>query len=225
MSELDTIRATIRMSQQRTFPRHMREFGLDLIVREGVFPPEDFKSWRWFSENFPPFARKRILEIGCGFGLPGLLLAKTGALSLLACDINPRAVANTLENAAANGIENIEVMESDIFNKIPPARKFDIIFWNYPWYFAPADFEFNDDIERGAFDPGYRQLERFLSESPAYLTEGGKILLGFSTNGRDDLLEQLVAANDLNSVIVRCGTYPNVALTYRLFSIYRSATV
>ncbi|WP_331375235.1 methyltransferase domain-containing protein [Sinorhizobium chiapasense] len=205
MSELDRIRAKLRTSQQRTFPRQLREFGLDLIVREVVFPPEDFQSWRWFTENFPPFARKRILEIG--FGLPCLLLAKTGALSLLACDINPRAVANTLENAARNGIENVEIIQSDIFNNIPPGSKFDIIFWNYPWNFAPANFEFIDDLERGAIDPGYRQLERFLAEGRAFLTERGKILLGFGTNARDDLLERIVAANDLKSVIVRWGTY------------------
>nr|WP_225040417.1 methyltransferase [Rhizobium sp. T1473]MCA0806058.1 methyltransferase [Rhizobium sp. T1473] len=93
----------------------MREFGLDLILREGVFPPEDFRSWRWICENFPLFAGKTILEIGCGFGLPGLWLAKTGALPVLACDINPRAVANTLENAARNDIKNVQVIESDIF--------------------------------------------------------------------------------------------------------------
>ncbi|MDK1389942.1 class I SAM-dependent methyltransferase [Sinorhizobium sp. 8-89] len=224
MKELDRIRTTLRTSQQRTFPRQIREFGLDLIVREGVFPPEDFKSWRWFSENFPPFATKTILEIGCGFGLPGLLLAKTGALSLLACDINPSAVANTLENAARNGIDNVEVIESDIFSNIPPERKFDIIFWNHPWNLAPENFEFTDDLERGAFDPGYRQLERFLSEGRAFLTEGGKILLGFSTDARDDLLERIIAANDLKSVIVREGTYPNVNLTYKLFSVRHSAT-
>ncbi|TCN27045.1 methyltransferase [Sinorhizobium americanum] len=224
MSELDKIRATLRTSQQRTFPRQIREFGLDLIVREGVFPPEDFQSWRWFSENFPPFARKRILEIGCGFGLPGLLLAKTGALSLLAGDINPRAVANTLENAARNGIENVDVIESDIFSNIPPGRKFDIIFWNYPWNLVPAKFEFSDDIERGAFDPGYGQLERFLSEAQAFVADGGKILLGFGINARDDLLERIVAANDLRSVIVKWGPGPNIDLAYRLFSIRSSAT-
>ncbi|WP_084044633.1 release factor glutamine methyltransferase (plasmid) [Ensifer sp. WSM1721] len=219
MSELDRVRTTLKASQQRTFPRQIQEFGLDLILREGVFPPEDFPSWRWFSENFPPFAGKTILEIGCGFGLPGLLLAKNGALSLLACDINSRAVANTLENAVRNGIKNVEVIESDIFSNIPLGRKFDIIFWNYPWNFAPEHFEFMHELERGAVDPGYGLLERFLSEGREFLTEIGQILLGFGTNARDDLLERIIAANDLESVMLRSGTYPNVNFAYRLFSI------
>lgn len=224
MSELNRIRTKLRASQQRTFPRQMRAFGLDLILREGVFPPEDFQSWRWLCENFSPFAGKTILEIGCGFGLPGLWLAKTGALSVLACDINPRAVANTLENAARNDIRNVEVIESDIFSNIPPRRKFDIVFWNYPSNFGPEEYEYVDDLERGAFDPGYNLLKRFLSEGPGFLTDTGYILLGFGTNARDDLLEQITADNDLTSLMLGSGTYPNVDVTYRLFSLFRKAT-
>ncbi|MCA1371556.1 class I SAM-dependent methyltransferase [Bradyrhizobium sp. BRP14] len=224
MSELDRIRTILSTSQLQTFPRQMREFGLDLIIREGVFPPEDFLGWRWFGENFPPFAGKTILEIGCGFGLPGLFLAKTGALSVVSCDINPRAVANTLENAARNNIQNVEIIESDIFSNIPPQRKFDIVFWNYPWKFAPDTYRYIDDLECGAFDPGYNLLKRFLSEGPEFLTDKGYILLGFGTSGRDDLLEQIVATNDLASVMVGSGTYPNVDVTYRLFSISPKAT-
>ncbi|TIP88677.1 MAG: methyltransferase domain-containing protein [Mesorhizobium sp.] len=224
MSELDRIRTTLRTSQQATFPRQMQAFGLDLVVQEGVFPPEHFQSWRWISENFPPFDGKTVLEIGCGFGLPGLLLAKTGALSLLTCDINPRAVANTLENAARNGIRNVEVIASDIFTNVPPGRRFDIIFWNYPSSYAPEDYEFVHDLEGGAIDPGYNLLERFLSDGPRFLTESGRIVLGFGTNARDDLLEKIAGSNDLTSVLLRAGTYPDVNVTYRLFSISKKAT-
>ncbi|ESZ10628.1 MULTISPECIES: methyltransferase [unclassified Mesorhizobium] len=219
MSELDSIRTTLRTSQQGTFPRHLQEFGLDLIVLEGVFPPESFEGWRWISENFPPFAGKTILEIGCGFGLPGLLLAKSGARSLVACDINQRAVANTLENAKRNGIKNVEAIESDLFTNIPRRRRFDIVFWNYPSNFAAEDYMYVDDIERGAIDPGYNLLKRFLSEGPKFLTKTGRIVLGFGTNARDDLLEHIAASNDLTCVMLRSGTYPHVNVIYRLFSI------
>ncbi|MBB4232551.1 methyltransferase [Rhizobium mongolense] len=224
MNELNGIRTKLTASQHRTFPRQMREFGLDLIVRERVFPPEDFLSWRWICENFPAFAGKTILEIGCGFGLPGLWLAKTGALSVLASDINPSAVANTLENATRNDIRNVEVIESDIFSNIPHRRKFDIVFWNYPSNFAPEECEYVDDLERGAFDPGYNLLKRFLSEGPGFLTDKGYILLGFGTNARDDLLEQITADNDLTSLMLGSVTYPNGDVTYRLFSLFRRAT-
>lgn len=218
---LDQVRTKLKRSQQHTFPLYLHEFGLELAVNEGVLSPQEFQGWRWYTENFPPVAGKRILEIGCGFGLPGLYLAKFGALSLVACDIDPKAVANTLENAARNGIDNVEVIESDIFSNIPPRRKFDFIFWNCPSDFAPNDYAYRDDIERGAIDPGYKLLTRFLSEGPEFLTESGSILLGFPSGQRDDLLSEIILANGLDSVLLGSGTYPHVRPIYRMFSIYK----
>ncbi|MER9890365.1 methyltransferase [Mesorhizobium sp. M0114] len=219
MTDLDRIRARLELSQQHTFPLCIQEFGLELVVNEGVFSPQDFQSWRWYTQNFPPVAGKSILEIGCGFGLPGLYLAKHGAASLVSCDINPKAVANTLENAARNGIQNVEVIESDIFSNIPLHRKFDLIFWNCPSIFAPDDYEYRDNLERGAINPGYKLLSRFLSEGPEFLTGSGSILLGFASDARDDLLSEILVANDLASLLLGSGTYPHVSLIYRIFSI------
>ncbi|MER9890117.1 methyltransferase [Mesorhizobium sp. M0114] len=219
MTDLDQFRTRLKLSQQHTFPLYIQEFGLELTVDEGVFSSLDFQSWRWYAENFPPVAGKSILEIGCGFGLPGLYLAKHGAASLVSCDINPKAVANTLENAARNGIQNVEVIESDIFSNIPLHRKFDLIFWNCPSIFAPDDYEYRDNLERGAIDPGYKLLSRFLSEGPEFLTGSGSILLGFASDARDDLLSEILVANDLASVLLGSGTYPHVSVGYRLFSI------
>ncbi|MER8847459.1 methyltransferase [Mesorhizobium australicum] len=223
MTYLNQIRTRLKLSQQCTFPAYIKEFGLDLIVNEGVFSPVEFQNWRWLTENFPPVAGKSILEIGCGFGLPGLYLAKLGALSLLACDIDSKAVRNTSENAARNGIQNVEVIESDIFSEIPLNRKFDLIFWNYPSVFAPDDYKYKDNLERGAIDPGYRLLSRFLSEGPEFLTESGCILLGFAGGARDDLLSEIIDANDLASVLLASGTAPHASQIYRMFSIRKSS--
>ncbi|WP_037390180.1 methyltransferase domain-containing protein [Sinorhizobium americanum] len=221
MRELDRIRRRLDRSQQRSFPLDMQEFGMQLTVNEGVFPPEDFQSWRWITENFPPVGGKNILEIGCGFGLPGLYLAKHGAQSVLSCDINPKAVANTLQNAARNGIQNVEALESDIFSNIPFNRKFDIIFWNCPSNYVPDDYEYRGTLERGAFDPGYRLLNRFLSEGPELLTQAGSILLGFGSNGRDDIFSEIIAAQELDCKLLASGTYSQVSVTYRLFTIHK----
>ncbi|WP_136620293.1 MULTISPECIES: methyltransferase [Mesorhizobium] len=223
--QVEQIRTKLKLSQQYTFPLHMQEFGLDLIVYESVLSPKDFHSWRWYTENFPPVAGKRILEIGCGFGLPGLYLAKHGALSLVACDINPKAVANTLENAARNGIENVDVIESDVFCNIPPHRKFDYIFWNHPSILTSDDYEYRDNLERAAIDPGYRLLGRFLSEGPEFLTESGSILLGFASNARDDLLLEFINANDLTATFLAAGNYPQMKQVNRMFSIRKRGPI
>lgn len=221
MSDLDRTRARLKLSQHHTFPLYMQEFGLELTVNEGVFSPHDFQSWRWYTENFPPVAGKSILEIGCGFGLPGLYLAKLGA-SLVACDIDPKAVANTLENAVRNNIQTVEVIESDIFSNIQLHRKFDFIFWNCPSILAPDDYQYRDDLERAAINPGYKLLSRFLSEGPEFLTESGSILLGLAGDARDDLFSEILVANDLASVLLGSGTYPRASGLYRLFSIRKS---
>ncbi|TGV17951.1 methyltransferase [Mesorhizobium sp. M4B.F.Ca.ET.143.01.1.1] len=219
MTNLDQLRTRLKLSQEQTFPLHFQEFGLELSVNAGVFSSLDFQSWRWYADNFPPVAGKSILEIGCGFGLPGLYLAKLGAASLVASDISPEAVTNTRENVARNDIQNVEVIESDIFSNIPRHRKFDFIFWNCPSIFAPDDYEYRDNLERAAINPGYKLLSRFLSEGPEFLTESGSILLGFASDARDDLLSEIIDVNDLASVLLGSGTYPHVSVTWRIFSI------
>ncbi|EPE93711.1 methyltransferase [Rhizobium grahamii] len=223
MDTLNEVRAKLARSQQQSFPIHMEEFGLNLVVNEGVFPPAEFQSWRWLGENFPPFQGKAILEIGCGFGLPGLHLAKSGAKSILTCDINPAAVANTIENARRNGINNIRVVQSDIFSNIQTDQLFDLIYWNYPSYYAPDQYQFRDHLERGAVDPGYRLLERFLSEGPSRLNGAGRILLGFGSNARDDLFEAIAKRNLLSATLLRSSPSSDVGVTYRLFSIQKTA--
>ncbi|RWO20587.1 MAG: methyltransferase domain-containing protein [Mesorhizobium sp.] len=223
MTDFDKLRDRLKLSQQHTFPLYIQEFGLELSVHEDVFSSLDFQSWRWYADHFPSVAEKSILEIGCGIGLPGLYLTKLGAVSLVACDINPKAVANTIENAARNGIQNVEVIESDIFSNIPHHRKFDFIFWNCPSIFAPDDYEYRDNLERGAINPGYKLLSRFLSEGPEFLTESGRILLGFASDARDDILAEIIDENDLASVLLESGTYSDVSVTYRIFSIRKRA--
>ncbi|MDX8455303.1 50S ribosomal protein L11 methyltransferase [Mesorhizobium sp. VK9D] len=119
MMELNAIRERLTLSQNKTFPVYIREFGLDITVNEGVLPPQEFENWRWLTVNFLPVGGKLVLEFGCGFALPRLYLAKSAALSVLACDIDPKAVENSLENAVRNRIHNIEVIQSDINRETP----------------------------------------------------------------------------------------------------------
>lgn len=47
---------------------------------------------------------KTIIDMGCGTGILGILALKQGANSVLAIDIDPVAVENTLENAGINDV-------------------------------------------------------------------------------------------------------------------------
>ena len=58
---------------------------------------------------------KSVLDMGCGTGILGILAAHLGAKSVLAVDIEPWCVENTLENAEQNQCHHvIEAIRGDI---------------------------------------------------------------------------------------------------------------
>ena len=82
-------------------PREFNYGTIKLIVAPGVFHPGFFFSTRYVLEflNKENLAGQRFLEVGCGSGIISILAAQKGA-DVTAIDINRKAVANTIENAA-----------------------------------------------------------------------------------------------------------------------------
>ncbi|MFC7678161.1 class I SAM-dependent methyltransferase [Paenibacillus sp. GCM10028914] len=73
-----------------------------------------------------------VLDVGCGYGPIGLSaakLAKNGHVTMI--DINSRAVELAKENARLNGISNVTIMESDLFEGVK-GKEFDIVISNPP---------------------------------------------------------------------------------------------
>ena len=48
---------------------------------------------------------KRVLDFGAGSGVAGIAAVKAGALEVVACDLDPLAIAACQANAALNGVE------------------------------------------------------------------------------------------------------------------------
>ena len=72
------------------------------------------------------FAQERhILDMGCGTGVLGIMAKKCGATSVVAVDIDDKSVANTLENAEANGV-TLDVR----LGSTPPDGAYDLILAN-----------------------------------------------------------------------------------------------
>lgn len=61
-----------------------------------------------------PIRGKKILDYGCGTGVLAILAAKEGAAEVEAVDIEVESYRNTIENSAANGVENITTRLGDI---------------------------------------------------------------------------------------------------------------
>ena len=66
-----------------------------------------------------------VLDMGCGTGVLGIFAGKRGATTVVAVDIDDKSVANTLENAANNGV-TLDVRLGDT----PPEGQYDLILAN-----------------------------------------------------------------------------------------------
>jgi SAM-dependent methyltransferase len=81
----------------------------------------------------------RALDLGCGSGTLGILLARVCG-SVVATDVNPRAVAMARANAMLDGIANLEVRLGDLFEPVAGER-FDLVVSQPPFVGQPEGTE------------------------------------------------------------------------------------
>jgi len=187
--------------------------GRRFIVRSNVFPPTHFQSTGIFTEGLDYVPGSSFLEIGCGVGITAITAALSGCCPIVASDISEDAVNNARENVSLHGVaDTVSVRLGDLFDVLEKDERFDVIFWNSNFVFVPDDYVYTRDIYRAFCDAGYLAHERFLREAPRYLSENGKILLGFSGQGEEQALHKLLARNGYTaeSVLSKYGEGPNV---------------
>jgi release factor glutamine methyltransferase len=79
-----------------------------------------------------PVDSKSVLELGAGSGFISLYLAKNRDCHVLASDINPNAINGLEESALLNQV-NLQLVQCDLFDKIPRIQ-FDYILINPPYF-------------------------------------------------------------------------------------------
>lgn len=107
--------------------------SLKLITDSGVFSKGgvDFGSNLLVQTFLSEAEYHRILDVGCGYGTMGLMVAKHYPESTVhMVDVNERALALSKRNAEANKIDNATIYKSDGLNEV--TARFDAVITNPP---------------------------------------------------------------------------------------------
>ncbi len=176
--------AEIKERYQFTFRGH--EFvGFPNVYSPLIFPGASKQS------DLPIAPGESFLEIGSGTGVFAVSAAMNGAQRVVATDINPDAVANTLENARLHNVQDrMSVYLGDMFKPLSPEDQFDVIFFNIPFCHRNVRDKSLTMLGKSLFDPNHDILYRYLKESIPHLKPNGRLLLGYSTTHGDVPLMQ-----------------------------------
>lgn len=157
--------------------------GYVFTVRPTVFNPADFISSKVFISYISTLELKDkyILDMGSGSGVVSIIAASKGA-NCIAADINPVAVRCITENALQNNFSGqITAVESDLFESlinIYPG-KFDIIFFNPPYYKGNPGNNFERAFKGG---PNLEVITRFLENAKSFLAPSGSLCMLVSSD-------------------------------------------
>ena len=75
----------------------------------------------------------RVLDLGCGYGILGMLAARRGAAKVDLCDANLYALASTEANLSLNAITNAQVYAGDVLDWVTDQR-YDLVISNPPFH-------------------------------------------------------------------------------------------
>ncbi|HEY2464346.1 MAG TPA: class I SAM-dependent methyltransferase [Steroidobacteraceae bacterium] len=160
------------------------------------FGPDTYRFARLISSaiagmQFRCAERLRILDVGAGSGAGGLhaaALASRTSSAVTLTDVNPRALRCCRINAALNGIDNVHVVESDLFANI--SGSYDLIIANPPYLVDPRGRTYR----HGGGHLGSDLSVRFVEAGISRLARGGRLVLYTGSaivDGRDYLRETL----------------------------------
>jgi methylase of polypeptide subunit release factors len=167
------------------------------------FGPDTYRFVRWIAQSVAATGSRRgmrIADIGAGSGAGGLcaaaLLADRTPAVVLA-DINHRALRFSRVNAVLNGVRRVEVVESNLFDRLDGC--FDLIVSNPPYLVDPLARLYR----HGGGDFGFALSLDIASQSIGRLAPGGRLLLytGSAVVAGEDLfgiaLRERLAREDL----------------------------
>lgn len=139
---------------------HIGNFDLTIKTDAGVFSKDKMDKGTEVlirAAQKTIFPEGNILDLGCGYGVIGVTLAKTFTNRLVEMvDVNERAISLSKDNAELNELGNLKIYQSDVFSAIEN-KKFAGIISNPP------------------IRAGKKVVHQILEEAYEHLVEGGKL--------------------------------------------------
>lgn len=158
------------------------------------FGPDTYRYVRFLKSKIK--RASTVVDIGCGSGAGGIWLARwlqqlgRPLRKLILTDINPKALVAARFNVRINGIENVDVIESDVLKNVRPGA--DVLIANPPFIIDSSKRAYRD----GGGAHGAELSARIVKECLTYLEAGGELAVYTGScfvQGRDIFHEQLKA--------------------------------
>jgi len=176
----------------RTEPELIRCSGREWELLPGVFSPALDESTEIFCSMLLSRRFEAFLDIGCGAGVVGLTLALERGAEVTCSDISAAAVENTRRNADRHGLNSVAVLQGDLLEPVGEVHGASV-FWNSAFIDAVPAVE--DDLTNAFYDPGYRAHRRFFEQCGRRRRDIREVIVGFSSAGRLDALQEIADAN------------------------------
>ncbi|MDR0664548.1 MAG: methyltransferase [Helicobacteraceae bacterium] len=129
-----------------------------------------------------------LLDVGCGCGIIGLLLARDFGLSLVGVDIQEEMVRFAVQNGALNGIS--ARFFADDFLKFDIGEKFDTIVCNPPFYGAKTAASPDPSLKLARYACAL-PIEDFLRRAGRALKSNGDLFFCYDASKVSSLLKTL----------------------------------
>lgn len=130
----------------------------------------------------------KILDMGCGYGVFGIVLAKVTRSHIDMVDVNLRALHLAKRNIVENNVDNIDVFESNVYENVP--GKYSSIITNPP------------------IRAGKKVVYEIVMKASEHLEKGGKLFLVIrKEQGAKSLIVDLEKVYNVEVIVKKKGFY------------------